>query len=100
MDEIRYLVETYGCFSFPVPWTAELARLEAGEPVIVSHGYQIDLDTQSGPYCLEADGTVTEVESVYADSDAKTLTVTGYRRPDGSMVSSARRAERRTGSRR
>lgn len=42
------------------PWAArELAKLAAGEPVIVQHGWEIDLEPpHSGPFCLEPDGTI------------------------------------------
>ena len=67
-------------------FTAELARIEAGESVIVQHGWQIDLAPDSGPFCLEPDGKVRPVEAVYVDPDAEIGTVSHYRRPDGTVV--------------
>jgi hypothetical protein len=60
--------------------------VDAGDPVVVRHGYEIDLlPPYSGPWCVEPDGSLTAVEPVY-DPNAAMATVTGYRRPDGSMV--------------
>lgn len=60
--------------------------LAAGRPVIVRHGWEIDLPPSSGPFVVEADGTVAAVEPVYADVTAPVLTCVGYRRVDGSLV--------------
>lgn len=64
---------------------ARLARLEAGEPVVVS-GRQVGLAQDNGAYCLEADGRLTPVEGVYADISASVRTVRNWRRPDGSLL--------------
>lgn len=69
------------------PFLARLEALEAGRPVVVQHGYEIDLlPPFSGPFVLEPDGTLSPCEPVYADPSAPVRTVTGYRRPDGSPV--------------
>jgi hypothetical protein len=64
---------------------ARLARLEAGEPVVVA-GWKVGMAQDSEPYALEGDGRVVPVEPVYADPDAPMRTVANYRRPDGSVV--------------
>lgn len=73
------------------PWRPELDRLDAGLPVIVS-AYLVDHpgfgEGNFEQVCLEPDGSVTPIEPVYADPDAFPRTVVGYRRPDGSLVSS------------
>ncbi len=62
--------------------------IEAGLPVIVQHGYEIDmLPPMSGPFVVEPDGSVALVEPVCVDTPGSEFpTVLGYRRPDGSMV--------------
>jgi hypothetical protein len=62
-----------------------MARLEAGEPVVVQ-GWQVGMAQDSGSYVLEGDGRVVAVEPVYVDPDAPVRTVVNYRRPDGSLV--------------
>lgn len=58
--------------------------LAAGLPVRVLHGWEIDVEPDAGPFVVESDGTVVDVEPVYAGPDARPRTVIGYRRPDGS----------------
>ena len=70
----------------PNQFTAELARIRAGEPVIVQHGWEIGLAPDSGPFCLERDGRVTPVEAVHVDPAAVVGTVSHYVRPDGTTV--------------
>lgn len=57
--------------------------LAAGLPVIVRHGWEIDLEPDAGPFVLEPDGTLVDVVPVYAEPAARPRTVIGYRRPDG-----------------
>jgi hypothetical protein len=78
----RDMIATYGLL-----WPRGLlARLEAGEPVIVHHGYMLDLPPDAGPFVVEPDGQVVEVTAVYADPDARPQTVVDYQRADGSTV--------------
>lgn len=67
---------------------AQLARLEAGEPVVVQ-GWEF----VEGPpieswedYVLEPDGALVPVEAIHEDESAKVKTVVNYQRPDGSLV--------------
>jgi hypothetical protein len=56
--EIRHLAESYGHIP-GCPWPDELARLEAGERVIVQ-GWEIDLGGNNMQrYAIEPDGGVT-----------------------------------------
>lgn len=83
-EHVRGLAAILG----PIPGNAfaeELARLEAGRPVVV-RGWAIGVRPYEGDYCLEADGSVTPVQPVYVDPDAPIPTVRHYRRPDGAMV--------------
>jgi len=85
--ELERLEHLYGGPEFGYPFAAQIAALKAGKPVVVGNGYEIDfLPPYSGPFCLEADGTITAVEPVYRDPDAAVRTTVGYRRPDGTMV--------------
>jgi len=88
--ELERLERLYGGPAFGYPFAAQIAALKAGKPVIVPHGYEIDLPPDSGPVCLEPDGTITPVEPVYRDPDAPLRTVIGHRRPDGKMVNEER----------
>ncbi len=88
---LQDLEALYGGDRFGHSWAAEIAAGQAGAPVIVGNGYEIDLlPPYSGPFCLEPDGTITPVEPVYRDPDAALRTTVGYRRPDGSMVDEQR----------
>jgi len=86
LAELERMEHLYGGPAFGYPFAAQIAALKAGKPVIVPHGYEIDLPPDSGPVCLEPDGTITPVEPVYRDPDAAMPTVVGHRRPDGSLV--------------
>ncbi len=88
--ELERLERLYGGPEFGQPFAAQIAALKAGKPVIVPHGYEIDLPPDSGPVCLEPDGTITPVEPVYRDPDAPLRTVIDHRRPDGTVVSEER----------
>jgi len=62
-------------------------NLDAGQPVIVHHPYELDQPTwAAGPWVLEPDGTLAEVEPIYADPTEEVRHVLGYRRADGSTV--------------
>lgn len=67
-------------------FTATLDALDAGLPVVVGHGWQIDLPAEPGPLVLEPDGSVEPVTAVYVDPDARPRTVSHYVRADGSSV--------------
>jgi len=88
--ELERLEHLYGGPAFGQPFAAQITALKAGKPVIVPHGYEIDLPPDSGPFCLEPDGTITPVEPVYRDPDAPMRTVIDHRRPDGTVVSEER----------
>jgi len=88
--ELERLEHLYGGPKFGYPFAAQITALKAGEPVIVPHGYEIDLPPDSGPFCLEPDGTITPVEPVYRDPDVPLPTVIDHRRPDGTVVSEER----------
>jgi len=90
LAELERLEHLYGGPKFGQPFAAQIAALKAGKPVIVPHGYEIDLPPDSGPVCLEPDGTITPVEPVYRDPDAPLRTVIDHRRPDGTVVSEER----------
>ncbi len=90
LAELERLEHLYGGPEFGHPFAAQITALKAGKPVIVPHGYEIDLPPDSGPFCLEPDGTITPVEPVYRDPDAALRTTVGYRRPDGSLVDEQR----------
>ncbi len=83
---LQDLEALYGGDRFGHSWAAEITAVQAGEPIIVEHGYEIDLPPNTGPFCLEPDGTITPVEPVYRDPDAPLRTVIGHRRPDRTMV--------------
>jgi len=85
LAELERLEHLYGGPKFGHPFAAQITALKAGEPVIVPHGYEIDLPPDSGPFCLEPDGTITPVTDVL-DPNAAMPTVIGRRRPDGTMV--------------
>ena len=81
----RYRVFLCGPGRFYRDGGCELARVEAGVPVVVP-GWKVDLLPAFDVFCLEADGGVTAVEVVWLDPTAPVRMVAGYRRPDGSMV--------------
>ncbi len=80
----------YGGPKFGYPFAPQITALKAGKPLVVAHGYEIDLPPDSGPFCLEPGGTITPVEPVYRDPDAPSRTVIGHRRPDRTMVNEER----------
>ncbi len=87
LAELERLEHLYGGPEFGHPFAAQITALKAGKPVIVRNGYEVDLlPPYSGPFCLEADGTVTAVVPIYQDPTAAVRTAVGYRRPDGSVV--------------
>jgi len=87
---LQLLERLYGEGRFGHSWAAEITAVQAGELIIIEHGYEIDLPPNTGPFCLEPDGTITAVEPVYCDPDAPLRTVIGQRRPDGTMVNEER----------
>ena len=87
LTELERMERLYGGPKFGYPFAAQITALKAGEPVIVTHGYEIDLPPDSGPFCLEPDGAITPVTDVL-DPIAAMPTVIGHRRPDGSLVRS------------
>ncbi len=89
LTELEHLAKMCGA-EFGDPFGPQLALVKAGAPVLVPHGYEIDLPPDSGPFCLEPDGTITAVEPVYRDPDAPLRTVIGHRRPDGTLVDEQR----------
>jgi len=64
---------------------ARLARLEAGEPAIVS-GSNVGLGSDDNTYVLGGDGSLTPVEAVRDPDYPSVKTVRNWRRPDGSLV--------------
>ena len=53
---LQLLEGLYGRGRFGCSWAAEIAAIQAGKPVVVQHGYEIDLlPPFSGPFCLESD---------------------------------------------
>jgi hypothetical protein len=64
---------------------ARLARLEAGEPVIV-RGDQVGMGAAYNDYVIEGDGRLIPVEAVRDPDYPSVKTVRGWRRPDGSLV--------------
>lgn len=61
-----------------------LDDLRAHRPVVVQHGWEIGLPPTSGPFLLEADGSVVAVDVVTAPHDP--LRAVNYRRADGTVV--------------
>ena len=90
LEWLQLLERLYGEGRFGHSWAAEIAAIQAGEPIIVEHGYEIELPPNTGPFCLEPDGTITPVEPVYRDPNAPRRTVIGHRRPDGTLVNEER----------
>jgi hypothetical protein len=72
-------------------WRPLLRDLDAGLPVIVNHGWQ-GREPDSGPFVVDPDEALVEVEPIFADAAATVRVVVDCRRPDGPRPRATRSA--------
>lgn len=91
VEEMRGLVDRYGHIE-GCPWPAELVKLQAGEPM-VRQGWHFDLRPPYDNFLLDTDDSVTPVEPVYDDPEARSKRIVAWQRPDGSIFTETGRRE-------
>lgn len=85
-ERLRGWAERWGLHMEPQGYPARLARLEAGEPVVVRGWELVEGLPSDEDYVLEPDRALVPVEAIYVDPSAPVLTELNYRRPDGTLV--------------